>query len=120
MLHTLDLAPTTGRSGPRRRTWLDTRSATPRRFAALQRRIGYRVRPSWVWQRKRYGTAELVVAFANDGVAGVPGVLRVFVETPDGKVRVGGGLDAGHPCAGRLRQAVVRSAAEASTGARWS
>jgi hypothetical protein len=35
----------------------------------------------------------------------VPGVLRVFVETPDGKVRVGGGLDAGHPNAGRLRLA---------------
>jgi hypothetical protein len=45
------------------------------------------------------------MAFANDGVAGVPGILRVFVETPDGKVRVGGGLDAGHPHAGRLRLA---------------
>jgi hypothetical protein len=77
----------------------------PEAFATLQRRIGYRVRPSWVWQRKRYGTAELVIAFANDGVAGVPGVLRAFVETPDGKVRVGGGLDAGHPYGGRLRQA---------------
>ena len=77
----------------------------PEAFAALQRRIGYRVRPSWIWQRKRYGTAELVIAFANDGVAGVPGVLRAFVETPDGKVRVGGGLDAGHPYGGRLRQA---------------
>jgi hypothetical protein len=77
----------------------------PEAFAALQRRLGYRVRPSWVWQRKRYGTAELVVAFVNDGVAGVPGVLRVFVETPDGNVRVGGGLDAGHPYAGRVRQA---------------
>ena len=58
-----------------------------------------------MWQRKRYGTSELVVAFANDGVAGVPGVLRVFVESADGRVRVGGGLDAGHPHAGRLRQA---------------
>ena len=79
--------------------------ARPRAFETLQRRIGYRVRPAWVWQRKRYGTSELVVAFANDGVAGVPGVLRVFVESGDGRVRVGGGLDAGHPHAGRLRQA---------------
>jgi hypothetical protein len=77
----------------------------PRTFGALRARIGYRVRPSWIWQRKRYGTAELVIALANDGVAGVPGVLRVFAETPDGQVRVGGGLDAGHPHAGRLRQA---------------
>jgi hypothetical protein len=77
----------------------------PEGFTTLQRRLGYRVRPSWIWQRKRYGTTELIVAFANDGVAGVPGVLRVYVESRDGKVRVGGGLDAGHPHGGRLRQA---------------
>ncbi len=77
----------------------------PNGFATLRRRMGYRVRPSWVWQRKRYGTSELVIAFANDGVAGIPGVLRVCAETPDGKVRVGGSLDAGHPYGGRLRQA---------------
>jgi hypothetical protein len=77
----------------------------PKGFDTLSRRIGYRVRPSWVWQRKRYGTDELVVAFANDGVAGVPGALRVYVESLDGKVKVGGSLDAGHPYGGKLRQA---------------
>jgi hypothetical protein len=77
----------------------------PAGFATLRQRLGYRVRPSWVWQRKRSGTDELVVAFANDGVAGVPGVLRVFVETADGKARVGGSLDPGHPSGGRLREA---------------
>jgi hypothetical protein len=77
----------------------------PEAFRTVQSRLGWRVRPSWVWQRKRAGAAELVVAFANDGVAGVPGTLRVFVETPDGKVREGGSLDAGHPHAGRLREA---------------
>lgn len=81
------------------------RESRPRAFDTLQRRLGYRVRPAWVWQRKRHGTAELVVAFANDGVAGVPGVLRAWVETPEGTVRVGGGIDPGHPHAGRLRQA---------------
>jgi hypothetical protein len=81
------------------------REAHPEVFRALQSRLGWRVRPAWVWQRKRAGATELVVAFANDGVAGVPGTLRVFVETPDGKVRVGGSLDAGHPHPGRLRQA---------------
>jgi hypothetical protein len=79
--------------------------ARPHAFETLQRRLGYRLRPSWVWQRKRYGTSELVVAISNDGVAGVPGVLRVFVESADGRLHVGGGLDAGHPHAGRLRQA---------------
>src|SRR5438034_4005924 len=77
----------------------------PNGFDTLHRRIGYRVRPSWVWQRKRYGTDELIVAFANDGVAGVPGALRVYVESMDGRVRVGGSLDAGHPRGGKLRQA---------------
>jgi len=35
-----------------------------------------------------YGTAEVIVGFANRGVAGVPGVLRVTLESPDGKVFV--------------------------------
>jgi hypothetical protein len=74
-------------------------------FADLRQRLGYRVRPSWIWQRKRYGTAELVVAFANDGVAGVPGILHVTVAAPDGRWSVAGGLDAGQPCGGRLRLA---------------
>ena len=30
----------------------------PNGFDTLQRRLGYRVRPSWIWQRKRYGTDE--------------------------------------------------------------
>ncbi len=77
----------------------------PAGFTALQRRMGYRVRPSWVWQRKRYDTSEVIVAFANDGVAGIPGILRVHVESADGKIRVGGSLDAGHPYGGGLRQA---------------
>ncbi len=77
----------------------------PNGFDTLRRRLGYRLRPAWVWQRKRYDTMELIVVLANDGVAGVPGVLQVSVESSDGKVKVGGGLDAGHPFAGKLRQA---------------
>lgn len=77
----------------------------PNGFRAMHRRLGYRVRPSWIWQRKRYGTAELIIGFANDGVAGVPGVLRATVETEDGSFRQSGSLDAGHPNAGKVRQA---------------
>jgi len=77
----------------------------PYGIKALQQRMGYRVRPSWVWQRKRYGTSEVILGLANDGVAGIPGVLRVYLESLDGKVRVGGGLDAGHPYGGRVREA---------------
>ena len=77
----------------------------PRGLQALQQRLGYRVRPSWIWQRKRYGTSELVIAFANDGVAGVPGILRVSVQGRDFAFERSGSLDAGHPHAGRLRLA---------------
>src|SRR5262249_37107263 len=80
------------------------REQYPAGLDALRARIGYRVRPSWVWQRKRDGGTELVVALANDGVAGVPGGLRVWAETADG-ARAGGALDPGHPYGGRLRLA---------------
>ena len=105
MLHTLDLG------GNYWSLWTETDNLAryheqfPNGFDTLQRRMGYRVRPSWVWQRKRYGTMELVIAFANDGVAGVPVVLRIILESPDGKFKSEGSLDAGHPYGGKLRQA---------------
>lgn len=77
----------------------------PRGVNALQNRIGYRVRPSRIWERKRYGRRELIVGVKNDGVAGVPGTLRLIVESPDGKVKLAGTLDPGHPLPGKLRQA---------------
>jgi hypothetical protein len=77
----------------------------PRGFTRLRQRMGYRLRPSWVWQRKRYGTNEIIVCISNDGVAGVPGILRLSLERPDGTVISAGGLDAGHPYGGRLRLA---------------
>jgi hypothetical protein len=77
----------------------------PRGFSTLQQRIGYRVRPSWVWQRKRDGANEVIVCIANDGVSGVPGVLRLSLESRDGKFRMSGGLDAGQPFGGRIREA---------------
>ncbi len=77
----------------------------PRAFERLRANLGYRLRPAWVWQRKRYGTSELIVCLSNRGVAGVPGVLWLQVESPDGKLKLRGTLDAGHPVGGGLRQA---------------
>ena len=77
----------------------------PDSLHAMEQRLGYRVRPSLFWQRKRYDTMELILGIVNDGVAGVPGILGVYAETPDGKVKVGGNLDAGQPYAGKFRQA---------------
>jgi hypothetical protein len=77
----------------------------PRGFERLRASLGYRLRPSWVWQRKRYGTFEVIVCVNNRGVAGVPGVLWLHLQSPDGKVNLRGTLDAGHPHGGGLRQA---------------
>ena len=79
----------------------------PDSLRAMEQRLGYRVRPSLIWQRKRYGTMELILAISNDGVAGVPGVLGVYVESLDGHTRIGGNLDAGEPFSGKMRQASI-------------
>ena len=44
---------------------------------ALARSIGYRVRPSWIWTYDREGNSGLILGMVNDGIAGVPGVLRI-------------------------------------------
>jgi hypothetical protein len=77
----------------------------PRGFERLRTSIGYRLHPAWVWQRKRYGTFELIVCVCNRGGAGVPGVLWLHVDSPDGKLNLRGSLDAGHPYGGGIRQA---------------
>jgi len=79
--------------------------AYPKAFDTINRRIGYRVRPSMIWSYEDGGYLGLIVAFANDGIAGVPGVLRVSVIGDDGKVLRSGCLDAGYPLPGKLRQA---------------
>jgi hypothetical protein len=33
----------------------------PRGFERLRANLGYRLRPAWVWQRKRHGTSELII-----------------------------------------------------------
>jgi hypothetical protein len=79
--------------------------AFPKWFDRINRRIGYRVRPTMIWQYEDAGYVGLIVGFANDGIAGVPGVLRVTVESAEGKVLKSGCLDAGYPLPGKVRQA---------------
>jgi hypothetical protein len=79
--------------------------AYPKAFDQINRRIGYRVRPSMIWSYEDASSLGLIIGFANDGIAGVPGVLRVTVESADGKVLKSGCLDAGFPFPGKLRQA---------------
>jgi hypothetical protein len=76
----------------------------PRGFERLRISIGYRLRPAWVWQRKRYRTSELIVAVANRGVAGVPGILWLEIGSPEGGWKLRGALDPGHPYGHGIRQ----------------
>jgi hypothetical protein len=77
----------------------------PRGFARLRSTLGYRLRPAWVWQRKRSGQFELIVGVANRGASGVPGTLWLTVESSDKKWKLTGALDPGHPFAGGIRLA---------------
>ena len=77
----------------------------PHAIDNLARSIGYRVRPSWIWTYEEGGHPGLIVGMVNDGIASIPGVLRVSVVTQDGRVLAGGSLDAGYPLPGKVRQA---------------
>jgi hypothetical protein len=79
----------------------------PHALDRLARSIGYRVRPSWIWTYEERGAPGLIVGFVNDGIAGVPGALRVSVLSPGGQELVAGSLDPGYPLPGRVRQALL-------------
>lgn len=80
--------------------------AYPEWFDRINRRIGYRVRPSWIWSyTDKDGYLGIIAGFVNDGNTGVPGVLRVTVEDEQHKPLKSGCLDAGYPLPGKIRQA---------------
>jgi hypothetical protein len=78
----------------------------PKALDRLAKKIGYRVRPSWIWTVEERGAPGLIIGFANDGIAGVPGVLRISVVNQAGTEISSGELDAGYPLPGRIRQAL--------------
>ncbi|MGN0191064.1 MAG: hypothetical protein ACI39U_05355 [Candidatus Cryptobacteroides sp.] len=70
--------------------------------------IGFRVRPSWIWHSEdNDGHTNLIFGMVNDGIADVPGVLRLTLFSQDGKVNVSGCLDAGYPKTRGVRQAMM-------------
>jgi len=73
----------------------------------IARKIGYRVRPSWIWAFEKDGHPGLVLGMVNDGVAAVPGVLRLTVYSDDGSVHETGCLDPGYPKPTGVRQAQI-------------
>ena len=81
--------------------------AYPEMLDEIAGRIGYRVRPSFIWHGKDKEDLDfLVFGMQNDGIAGVPGVLRLTLFSEDGKVNISGCLDAGYPDAG-VRSAMM-------------
>lgn len=58
-----------------------------------------------IWSDEDNGYRGLIMGFAHDGIAGIPGVLRVRAESEDGKPLKSGCLDAGYPLPGKIRQA---------------
>jgi hypothetical protein len=79
----------------------------PEHIDEIARRIGYRVRPSWIWAFEKDGHPGLVVGLANDGIAGVPGILRLSVLGDDGRVLASGCVDPGYPKPRGVRQAML-------------
>src|ERR1700757_3648680 len=77
MLHVLDLGANYWSLWTEAENLAKYNERYPDGFRKLQQRIGYRLRPAWVWERKRYGTLEVIVAVSNDGVAAAPGKLRL-------------------------------------------
>jgi hypothetical protein len=79
----------------------------PQGIDRLNRMIGYRVRPSWIW-RYDHGTPDssaLVLGLVNDGIAGVPGILRIHLVDAEDHSLVSGSLDPGLPAPRGVRQA---------------
>jgi hypothetical protein len=80
-------------------------AAHPMALDSLAKSMGYRVRPSWIWTYEDRGEPGLIIGFVNDGIAGVPGVLRVTIASESGQALCSGSLDAGYPLPGQVRQA---------------
>lgn len=78
----------------------------PHAIDELALNIGYRIRPSWVWSFEKEGHPGLVLGLANDGIAGVPGALRISIVNQAGQKIGEGSLDPGYPKPGKVRQAL--------------
>lgn len=82
---------------------LKYREQYKRGFQVLDRKLGYKVRPSWIWVDTANEPNSLVIGVKNDGAASPPGILRIYVSDREGSFKVGGGLDPGHPYPDSLR-----------------
>ena len=75
----------------------------PNGIDRLNRLIGYRVRPAWIWTYGEASHAGLIVGLANDGISGVPGVIRLTLLDQSDTPISNATLDAGHPTPHQVR-----------------
>jgi hypothetical protein len=73
----------------------------------LSTSVGYRIRPSWIWQYDKEGYPRIVLGLVNDGISGIPGALRVYLKNDQGTINAGGSLDPGYPVPGKVRQVEI-------------
>lgn len=76
----------------------------PQVIEKIAKKIGYRIRPSWVWSFEKEGHPGLVFGLVNDGIAGVPGALKLTLKTKSGEVIESGYVDPGYPKPSGVRQ----------------
>jgi hypothetical protein len=116
MLHVLDLGANYWALWTEAENLARYNARYPRGFETLQRRMGYRLRPGWIWQRKRAGRFEIIVAISNDGVAAPPGTLHLVLESRDRRLKLSGSLGPGDPLPGKIRLASFLLPAEITSG----
>ena len=79
----------------------------PEVLTPLSQKIGYRVRPSWIWRSRVSDRDRLIFGMVNDGIACVPGVLRLTLFNDRNPCLVTGCLDPGYPKTRGVRQAAM-------------
>lgn len=87
----------------------------PAGIDGLNRVIGYRLRPAWIWTYGEAIPAGLIVGLANDGISGVPGMVRLRLLDGSGKSISDANLEAGHP----VPHQVKLTRLELPAGANW-
>lgn len=78
----------------------------PQPLNQLAAKIGYRVRPSFIWHFEDEGYSGIILGLVNDGLSGVPGVLRISIADIENTFEKYGSLDPGYPLPGKIRQAL--------------
>jgi hypothetical protein len=70
---------------------------------AINRVIGYRLRPAWIWTYGDRQQSGLIVGVSNDGISGVPGVIQLNLLDRNNRPISVARLEAGHPMSHQVK-----------------